>query len=378
MTADCKPLLFVAVAMTSLVGGARGAGLAEAFADHFRVGVAIDSRSLTAGDAAAFALVEREFNSATAENAMKWASLNPRPAAYTWGAADRLVEFGEARGMFVVGHTLVWHRQTPDWVFRPLGVQGRGSAKIDRDELLARLRLHIQTVVGRYRGRVAAWDVVNEALEDDGSLRDTPWRRIIGDDYLVEAFRAAHDADPDAELYYNDYNLHLPAKSRAAAALVRRLRRAGCRVDGVGMQFHTSLSHPPIGQAERAIVRLADAAGKVMVTELDVNVLPWPGSTVDADTARRAVGSPEMDPYAGGLPDDVQQRLAERYAELFRLFLRHRDVIDRVTFWGIEDGRSWHNEWPIPGRTAHSLLFDRDLRPKPAYGSVVRVAAESR
>lgn len=366
----------VAAVVLLFVAGHSVAGqptLREAFASKFRMGVALGTKTVMQPERDVLAMATEQFNSATPENCMKWGPIHPRPGEYDFAGADRFVELGEQHDWWLVGHTLIWHQQTPDWVFED--EQGR---LVSRDTLIARMGEHIRTVVGRYRGRVHAWDVVNEALNDDGSLRDTKWRRVIGDDYLDHAFRFAHDADPDAELYYNDYSLFDRDKSRGAVRLVRQLKESGRRIDGVGMQGHWSYNYPDIGDIERSIKSLGRAAGKVMISELDVNMLPWPGDKVDADLARRAIGSPEFDPFTDGLPPEKQKEQAGRYAAFFRLFVRHHDIIDRVTFWGPDDGRHWHNSWPIEGRTAHSMLFDRQLQAKPAFDAVIAVGEEQR
>lgn len=343
-----------------------------AFESDFRVGVAIGTATLLDAEQDALALMADQFNSATPENLLKWERVHPKRGRYDFAAADRFVDFGQRHSMFLVGHTLVWHSQTPDWVF-----QDRHGKPLDRAGLLERMRDHIATVVGRYRGRIAAWDVVNEALNNDGSLRDSPWRRIIGDDYLEHAFRFAAEADPAAKLYYNDYGMNLPAKRRGAVRMVERLKLAGCRVDGIGMQGHWGLDYPSEREIEDSIQAFAAAAGNVMITELDVNVLPRPkniwGGT--AEVSLTAANSKRLDPYTLGLPGGVSREQAERYAMYFRIFRKHRRVIDRVTFWGLDDGRHWHNNWPVRGRTAHSTLFDRSLRPKPAFDAVIETAS---
>lgn len=343
--------------------------LREAYAERFRVGVAVSTQALTQPEWGVLAHVARQFSSVTPENAMKWSAIHPQPGEYRFTAADRLVELAETHGQFVVGHTLVWHKQTPNWVFR-----GPGGGPASRRLLLDRMREHIDRVVGRYRGKVDAWDVVNEAVNEDGSLRDSPWRRIIGDDYVEQAFRFAAEADPGAELYYNDYRMYVPAKRAGVIRLVRRLQAAGLRIDGAGIQGHWRLDRPSRAQAERTIDELAAAAGKVMITELDIGLLPRPTVEAGGAPAERTAPTVELDPYRTGLTPSGQRRLADRYAALFRLFARRSEVIDRVTFWGVDDGRSWLNNHPVRGRTAHPLLFDRQLQPKPAYNAVVEAA----
>lgn len=351
--------------------GAQPPSLAEAYAGEFLVGGAIGTRQIMTDDHPALEVARRQFNTITPENLLKWSEVHPEPERYDWEAADRLVEFGEANGMFIVGHTLVWHSQTPRWVF-----QGDDGEPLNREQLLERMREHIHAVVGRYKGRIGGWDVVNEAVLDDGSPRETPWRRIIGEDYIEKAFQFAHEADPDAELYYNDFSMFHPGKRRAVAQLVRRLKDAGVRIDGVGVQAHWGLDFPTLEEADQTISDYAALGVNVMITELDINVLPRPDRRQDAEVGRRFERREAADPYRDGLPDEVQQRLADRYGEIFRLFRRHSDHLSRVTLWGVDDGQSWHNNWPIRGRTAHSLLFDRQYQPKPAFHSVVKAASD--
>jgi endo-1,4-beta-xylanase len=302
---------------------------------------------------------------------MKWERIHPEPGVYDFEIADSIVAFGERHGMEIVGHTLVWHSQTPRWVF-----EDGQSNPVGRDTLLARMRDHIQTVVGRYRGRVVGWDVVNEALNDDGTLRDSPWRRIIGDDYIAKAFEFTYEADPDAGLYYNDYSLPNEPRRIGAVALIRRLQEDGVPITGIGMQGHYQLDWPSVGQLDSSIVAFSALGIEVMITELDMNVLPafqW-GAEISDTAAWRA----ELDPYTEGLPDSVQQVQAEHYAELFGVFLNRSDAITRVTFWGVTDASSWKNNWPIPGRTNYPLLFDRMGQPKPAFDAVIEVSERKR
>jgi endo-1,4-beta-xylanase len=328
------------------------------------IGAAINQRQSDGVDAAGVAIVTQQFNATTPENLLKFQLVHPAADRFAFDAQDRYVAFGEAHGMTVIGHNLVWHQQTPAWVFA-----GENGAPADRDTLLARMREHITTVVGRYRGRIHGWDVVNEALAEDGTLRDSPWRRGIGDDYVARAFELAHAADPDAELYYNEYNLWKPEKRAGAIRLVQDLRRQGLRVDAIGVQGHWSLETPTMDEIE-AIVRDLQAAGiKAMLSELDINLLPPTPDLQGLDAAARAEAIAKTNPYANGLPDAVQQKLADRYADIFRMVLRHRDEFRRVTFWGVSDGDSWLNR----GRMNYPLLWDRQHQPKPAFDAVVRV-----
>jgi len=279
-----------------------------------------------------------------------------------------MVEFGEKNGMFIVGHTLVWHNQTPRWVFEDEKKQPLG-----RDALLQRMREHIFTVVGRYKGRIKGWDVVNEALNQDGTMRQSPWFKIIGEDYLVKAFEFAHEADPAAELYYNDYDLELPAKRTGAVKLITKLKAAGVPISGVGLQNHNLMDWPTPADEDATITAISKLGIKIHITELDVDVLPRttkPG----ADYAVDVPVTPQLNPYVNRLPDAIQVMQAMQYAELFRIYLKHRDVVERVTFWGVTDGDSWLNNWPVRGRTSYPLLFDRDGKPKPTFYAVLKTA----
>ena len=342
------------------------------FHDAFLIGAALNPAQFSELDTTGAAIVRHHFNSITPENVLKWEKVHPDPGRFDFAAPDRYVAFGERNGMFIVGHTLVWHSQTPRWVF-----EDAAGRPVSRDTLLSRMREHIHTVVGRYRGRVNGWDVVNEALNEDGTLRRSPWLNIIGEDYIAQAFRFAQEADPAAELYYNDYSLENAPKRDGAVRLIKRLREQGVRVAGIGTQHHNRLDWPSIAQTDTTLAAFGALGVKVMITELDIDVLPRASRAVGAEVSQRFQLEPGANPYAAGLPDSVQQVLAERYADLFALYLKHRDVIDRITFWGVRDGDSWLNDWPVRGRTNHPLLFDRQGKGMPAFDAVVRVARQT-
>jgi endo-1,4-beta-xylanase len=263
--------------------------------------------------------------------------------------------------MEVIGHTLVWHQQAPKWLF-----EEDDGRPLSREQALANMKDHITAVMRHYRGKVKGWDVVNEAINDGpGDLRDTPARRAIGDDYVLKAFQVAHEADPDAELYYNDYNIERDYKRDRALRLVRQIRDAGLRIDGVGIQGHWLLEGPDTNEIERGIKAFADEGFDVMITELDVDPLPRKGRGGADLSAAEQEG---LDPYKDGLPDEAHQKLAVRYAELVALLLRYN--VSRMTLWGTTDGNTWLNNFPVRGRTNHPLLWDRDYRAKPAFDAV--------
>jgi endo-1,4-beta-xylanase len=350
--------------------------LKDAYRDSFLMGAAVNEEIVAGKDKASVEIVHRHFNTITAENVMKTEAINPQPGVYNFGPADAFVEFGEKHGMFVVGHTLVWHNQTPEWFF--LDKKGKPNTPPAQIE---RMRQHIKAVAGRYAGRVHAWDVVNEVIDNDGSYRPTTWVKAVGDgDELVrQAFKFAAEYAPGTELYYNDFNAWRPAKRDGIVRMVKMLQRAGIRIDGIGMQGHWGLNYPKTGYIEAAIDAYAALGVKVMITELDVDVLPLTregqiiGTGMSHDQFQLEEFEEYLDPYKDGLPGDIQQQLTERYAELFEIFYRKRDKIDRVTLWGVHDGMSWKNGYPIPNRTNYPLLFDRDKKPKPALKAVLSV-----
>jgi endo-1,4-beta-xylanase len=346
--------------------------LKQAFKGEFVIGAAINSPQITGQDQRGDALIDAQFNSISPENVLKWERVHPEAGRYDFGLADQYVDFGVEHHMFIVGHTLVWHNQVPVWVF-----QDDNGNLVTRDVLLARLKDHIDTVVGRYKGKIQSWDVVNEVLNEDGTLRQSLWYKIIGPDYIEKAFQFAHEADPEAQLFYNDYNLENDAKLKGAIALVKKLKSEGIPITGVGIQGHDHLDWPSAEQEDAAISAFAALGVKVAITELDMTVLPNAGAQPSADINLRVQQQAALNPYVKGLPDAVQQALAARYAALFGVYIKHSDTVERVTFWGVTDGDSWLNDWPVQGRTNYPLLFDRNGQPKPAYDAVLSVAARS-
>jgi Beta-1,4-xylanase len=346
--------------------------LKSAFANTFRIGAALNPSHFLEQNTNALAIIKSQFNTITPENVLKWEPVHPKPDTFDFEPADRYVAFGEKYGMFIIGHTLVWHNQTPRWVFQ----DDKGNP-LDREALLRRMQEHISKVVGRYKGKIAGWDVVNEAVDDNGNLRNSPWRRIIGEDYLIKAYQFAHEADPNVELYYNDYDLEKELKRNGVIALVKKLQAAGIPIAAVGNQAHYKLDSPSAAQVDATMTALSKLGVKVNITELDINVLPAPNQFSGAEVTQRFDPAKRLNPYTNGLPDEIQQKLAKRYADLFQIFLKHRDAVTRVTFWGVTDGDSWLNSFPVRGRTNYPLLFDRQGRPKPAFEAVLQTAPKA-
>jgi endo-1,4-beta-xylanase len=358
-------IVAASLANCATAGGSPSAPtLKGAYKNDFFIGVAVNQQQFTGEDTNGAALVKAQFDSISPENALKWALIqpNPGPDGYDFGPADQYVEFGETNGMYIIGHTLVWHSQTPKWVF----LADDGTNYCDRETLLKRMRDHIQTVVGRYKGRIKCWDVVNEALQDNGQLRKSPWQKIIGDDYIEKAFQYAHEADPDAVLRYNDYSLENEPKRKGAIALIKKLQDEGIAVGAVGLQDHVKLDWPTVEEEDATITDFAKLGVKVMITELDVDLLSRSRSADVAEVQKQVMSNN----YTNGLPDVIQQALAKRYGDLFSVFVKHRNDVTLVTLWGVTDGDSWLNR----GRKNHPLLFDRQWQPKPAFDAVIKAA----
>jgi endo-1,4-beta-xylanase len=360
--------IFLLLGIAMIAEGAEQVALKDAFEKDFLVGAAINASQILEEKTDETALITKHFNSISPENVLKWEKVHPEPDRYDFELTDKYVEFGEKNNMFIIGHTLVWHHQTPGWVF-----EDANGKPVDRETLLKRMKEHIFTVAGRYKGRIDGWDVVNEAVGSGGRFRKTKWLDIIGRDFVEKAFEYAHEADPNAELYYNDYDLWIKDHRAVAVKTVKDLKAKGIRIDAVGMQGHWSLDSPPIEEIEATINAFAQLGVKVMITEMDVSALPSASNVSGADIAQNIELRKELNPYPDGLPAEMQEKLAKRYAEFFSLFHKHADVISRVTFWGVHDGVSWRHNWPVRGRTDYPLLFDRNLKPKPAFYSVIKV-----
>ncbi len=329
-------------------------GLKDYYKDYFTVGVAVTPRSLQTEEAA---LVKQHFNSITAENAMKMGPIHPRETEYFWRDADSIVAFAKRHKIKVRGHTLVWHAQTPNWLFKDT----KGDT-VSKEVLLQRLKEHITTVVKRYKGSIYAWDVVNEAIDDNNEkyLRNTAFVRIIGEEFIAKAFQWAHEADPKAVLFYNDYNTEIPGKRDRIYRLVKGLKDAGVPIHGVGLQGHWSVNNPSREELEKSISMFSSLGLQVQVTELDVSVYAGRqgGQLMQGRRDTTATFTPEME----------QQQL-EKYKMIFDVFRQHKKHLTGITFWNISDRYTWLD---MRGRKNYPLLFDTKLQPKKAYWEVVK------
>ncbi|MFO7999799.1 MAG: endo-1,4-beta-xylanase [Marinilabilia sp.] len=250
--------------------------------------------------------------------------------------------------------------------------------EVSREVLIQRMEDHIKTVVGRYKGRIDGWDVVNEAILDDGTYRKSKFYEIIGKEYIKLAFQFAHEADPETELYYNDYSMAGKGKREGVVKMVKDLQNQGVKIDGIGMQGHVGRKYPTIKEFEKSIKAFSDLGVKVMITEMDLSVLPMPDPSDGAEISANYEYDKELNPYTEGLPDSVNTKFEKRYLDFFKLFLKHQDVISRVTTWGVNDGNSWKNNWPVRGRTDYPLLFDRKNDPKPVVQKIIKEAQKQK
>ncbi|WP_165734869.1 endo-1,4-beta-xylanase [Pseudoalteromonas sp. C8] len=358
------------------VNAAQDQGLKNTFVDSFKMGVAVNQDIVTGKNAAAQSIIAKQFNTVTLENAMKAEVIYPQQGKVDFSGADAFIDFAKQNNMFTVAHTLVWHNQTPDWFFTNSKNEPNTPA-----QQLEQMRKHIELVAGRYKNKVDAWDVVNEVIADDGSYRPTVWVNRVGDgDTMVKAaFKYAQQYSPNTELYYNDFNAWRPEKRDGIIRMIKMLQKEGIRIDGIGIQAHWGLNFPKMQYIEQAIDAYAALGIKVMITELDIDVLPLTkeGQITGTDMMKPQFQLEEfetyLDPYKNGLPSDVEAQLNARYKALFELFYAKRDKIDRVTFWGLHDGMSWKNDYPIPNRTNYPLLWDRNLNPKPIIKTIADV-----
>lgn len=329
-------------------------GLKDFYKNYFSIGVAVGKRNLSGPEAE---LIKKQFNSITAENAMKMGSLQPFEGKFNWTEADSIVSFAIKNGIKIRGHNLCWHEQAPNWLFI-----GKDGKEVTKEVLLQRLKTHIDAVVGRYKGKIYAWDVVNEAIDDDPSqyLRNSKWYKICGEDFIVKAFEYAHAADPDAKLYYNDYNTERPKKRERIYQLLKSLKNQHVPIDGVGLQAHWSLQEPTADELRTSIEKYSALGLKIQITELDISIYPW-------EKNKRPKKPGESDVYA----PELEEKQIAQYKMAFDIFRTYKNVITNVTFWNISDRHTWLDEYPVPGRKNYPLLFDTNLQPKKAYWEVI-------
>lgn len=347
--------------------------LQEVMGPYFLVGAAVNTDLTDGKTPDVEKVVQEQFNQVVAENCMKGEENHPEVNRFDFSDGDRLAEWAQKNGKTLTGHCLVWHSQPPKWMF----TDKKGNL-VSRETLIGRMYNHIMTVMTHYKGKVKGWDVVNEAIQDDGSYRQSLYYKIIGPEFIELAFQFAHEADPDAELYINDYSMAKPAKREAYVKLLRQFKAKGLRIDAIGMQSHNGYDYPDYTEYEKSIEAFAAEGVKVMLTELDMNMLPNPHGFSGADISQNFELQKKYNPYVDGLDKKAQKLFNQRYLDLFRIIERHKDVISRVTFWGTTDESSWLNGWPIQGRTNYPLLIDRNCQMKPVVKDIVKLFAKDK
>lgn len=332
-------------------------GLKDVVGNKFLVGAALNVRQSSGADTSSLKIVKRHFNSIVAENCMKSEEIQPREGEFFFDEADKFVNFGIENNMSIIGHCLIWHSQCPDWFF----TDDKGN-NVSPEILRQRMKTHISTVVGRYKGKIKGWDVVNEAIVEDGSYRKSKFYEILGEEFIPLAFQYAHEVDPDAELYYNDYGMNVKGRREGVVKLIRSLKEKGLRIDAVGMQGHMGMDYPDIKEFEESMLAFATEGVKVMITEWDMSALPT--ARQSANISDTVAFRKSLNPYPDALPDSVNTAWNKRMDEFFTLFEKHSDIVTRVTAWGVSDGDSWKNDFPVRGRKDYPLLFDRNYQPK--------------
>ena len=364
------PLLLTAVlsmsckAINQPADSNSGPGLKDVVGKHFLVGAAVSVRQVAGMDPNATKLIKKHFNSIVAENCMKSEVIHPTEDTYNFTAADALVKFGEENKMAIIGHCLIWHSQLSPWF-----CVDKDGNNVSPEVLKERMKNHIYTIVSRYKGKIKGWDVVNEAIESDGSWRKTKFYEILGEEYIPLAFQYAHEADPNVELYYNDFGMNAKGKRDKVVELVNSMKKKGLRVDAIGMQGHMGMDYPAFDEFEESIKSFSSTGAKVMITEWDMSALPT--VNMSANVADMVTYKKEMNPYPNGLPDSVSLEWNNRMEKFFNMFIKYSDVISRVTVWGITDGDSWKNGFPVRGRTDYPLYFDRNYNPKPFINKIL-------
>lgn len=334
-----------------------GVSLKEAVGDRFLIGTALKVFQSSGRDTNAVNIVKKHFNAIVAENCMKMEEVHPEEGKYTFDQADQFVKFGEDNGLTITGHCLIWHSQCPEWFF-----QDENGKEVSPEVLKQRMKDHIYTVAKRYKGKLKGWDVVNEAIIEDGSYRKSKFYQILGEEFIPLAFQYAHEADPDAELYYNDYGMDNEGRRNGVVKLIRSLKEKGLRIDAVGMQGHMGMDYPEIEEFEKSMLAFAAEGVKVMITEWDMSALPT--ARQSANITDTIAFRKSLNPYTETLPDSVSQAWNARMKQFFNLFEKHADIVTRVTAWGVTDGDSWKNDFPMKGRHDYPLLFDRNYQPK--------------
>lgn len=385
-----KSIIIATVALVSLLCASccrNNCSLQEAYGDYFRMGVSVNQWEVKAelekkagvtysgasslDQTADYPMIAKHFGWVVPENCMKCEVIHPEEEVYDFTLADELVEKALANGQHVVGHCLIWHSQCAPWFF----VDKEGN-QVSAEVLKQRMHDHIFAILNHFRGKVEAWDVVNEAFEDDGTLRHSKYYEILGEEFIPLAFQYAHEADSTIELYYNDYSMYKPEKLKGVIDFFRPLIKQGLPIHAIGMQGHLFLgAEDYVKLYERSIQEIAKLGIPAQFTELDLSVLPNPYEMEGAEVSTNFKYRPELDPYTYGLPAEQQEKADEFWVDFFKMLMRNKDNVLRVNFWCFNDANSWRNDWPVKGRTEYATLFDRESKPKSTVDKLLRLTS---
>jgi endo-1,4-beta-xylanase len=347
---------YILLVFSIIIANAQQKGLKDYYANYFPIGVSVSPDLLV--NETESAMIKREFGSLTPENVMKMGLIHPKENEYNWDPSDKIVDFAVANGMKIRGHCLLWHNQTPDWLF-----VGKDGKEVTKEVLLQRIKEHITAVVSRYKGKIYAWDVVNEAVPDTTAAiyRASKFYKIIGPEFIEKAFEYAHKADPKALLFYNDYDTEKKEKRDKIIVLLKGLLDKKIPINGIGLQGHWSLYEPTQEELETSIDEFSSLGLKVQITELDVSVY----HRVNEMVKEKFIGTSSFTP-------EMEQKQAEKYKMLFSVFRKHKQQLSGVTFWNLSDKSTWLDRFPVPGRKDYPLLFDTELKPKNCYQEVIK------
>lgn len=381
-----KTLAICMLALWSGLPACQAQTLKEAYKDYWRMGVSVnqwevgaegqkrskfDITGFTGRDQTEnFPIIASQYNWVVAENCMKSEVMHPKEGVYDFTLADQFVDKALANGLHVVGHCLIWHSQCPDWFF-----VDKDGKQASPELLKKRIREHIFTILGHFRGKVEAWDVVNEAFEDDGTLRKSKFYKILGEDFIPLAFQYAHEADPTVELYYNDYSMNKASKVKGVVDFFKPLISKGMPITAIGLQGHLILGEADyVSQYETTIQTIKRELGlPSQFTELDLSVLPNPYGFSGANISDKFQYDEKMNPYKKALPASVQKKADDFWVDFFRMLMRNKENVLRVGFWCFNDANSWRNDFPVRGRTDYATLFNRDNTPKPTVKKLVEL-----
>ncbi|MDO4956497.1 MAG: endo-1,4-beta-xylanase [Bacteroidales bacterium] len=360
--------------------------LRDAYRDYWRTSVSVNQWEVAAADnnsnvhdvtgmvsadqTSNFSIITRNFDWVVPENCMKCEVIHPQEGVYDFTLADQLVNKALASGVKVMGHCLIWHSQCAPWFHFD-----KDGKLVSKEELKKRMKEHITTIVSHFKGRVSAWDVCNECFEDDGTPRKSLFYQILGTDYIPLAFQYAHEADPNVELYYNDYSMNKATKVEGVVNFFRPLIAAGLPITAIGMQGHMILEDGKdlLPQYDHSIQTIASLGIPTFFSELDLTVLPNPYGFSGANVSDRFAYRPEMDPFKDGLTKEKETEIEAYWIDFFKLMLKHKDNILRLGFWCFNDANSWRNDFPIKGRTDYATLFDRQNKPKPFVQKLIEL-----